>query len=92
MLAIDTLSDYEGIGYKDILSKTVDTVGNIVNVEKAKYHREGIYNAIKDACQDYSKSKKEANIIDKTGKKVTVRVSGLGLKEDWTLKAELRCV
>lgn len=58
-LAIDTLDDYEGISYKDILSKTVDTVGNIIPVEKAEYHREGIYNAIKDACSDYKKTVKD---------------------------------
>lgn len=63
-LAIDTLEDYEGISYKDILSKTVDTVGNIIPVEKAKYHREGIYNAVKDACSDYKKTGKDLEKIE----------------------------
>lgn len=53
LLAIDTLEDYSGIYSKDILSKTVDTIDKITEVEKAKYHREGIYNAVKDACEDF---------------------------------------
>ncbi len=52
-LALDTLSDYEGLNYKEILSGNVDSIGNILKVEKAKYHREGMFEAIKDACKDY---------------------------------------
>jgi len=35
-LALDTLSDYEGLDYREILSGNVDSIGNILKVEKAK--------------------------------------------------------
>ena len=56
MLALETLDDYEGLNYSDILKSNVDSLGKIRKVdERAKYHREGIFNAIKDACKDFEK-------------------------------------
>ena len=43
MLALETLDDYEGLNYSDILKSNVDRLGKIRKVdERAKYHREGI--------------------------------------------------
>lgn len=58
ILALDTLSDYEGLSFKDIINNDVNTIGVISNVEKAMYHREGIYKAVKDAALDYAKTLK----------------------------------
>ena len=56
MLALETLDDYEGLNYSDILKSNVDNLGKIRKVDdRAKYHREGIFNAIKDACKDFEK-------------------------------------
>lgn len=56
VLALDTLADYAGLFYRDILAKTVDTVGGISLVdERAMYHREGFYKAVQDATKDYAK-------------------------------------
>jgi len=56
MLALETLDDYEGLNYSDILKSNVDSLGKIRKVDdRAKYHREGIFNAIKDACKDFEK-------------------------------------
>ena len=56
MLALETLDDYEGLNYSDILKSNVDSLGKIRKVDdRAKYHREGIFNAIKDACKDFKK-------------------------------------
>ena len=56
MLALETLDDYEGINYSDILKSNVDSLGKIRKVDdRAKYHREGIFEAIKDACKDFEK-------------------------------------
>ena len=56
MLALETLDDYEGLNYSDILKSNVDSLGKIRKVdERAKYHREGIFEAIKDACKDFEK-------------------------------------
>ena len=56
MLALGTLDDYEGLNYSDILKSNVDSLGKIRKVDdRAKYHREGIFNAIKDACKDFEK-------------------------------------
>ena len=58
MLALETLDDYEGLNYSDILKSNVDSLGKIRKVDdRAKYHREGIFNAIKDACKDFEKEK-----------------------------------
>ena len=64
MLALETLDDYEGLNYSDILKSNVDSLGKIRKVDdRAKYHREGIFEAIKDACKDFEKEK-----ITKPGK------------------------
>ena len=56
MLALETLDDYEGLNYSDILKSNVDSLGKIRKVDdRAKYHREGIFEAIKDACKDFKK-------------------------------------
>ena len=56
MLALETLDDYEGLNYSDVLKSNVDSLGKIRKVDdRAKYHREGIFNAIKDACKDFEK-------------------------------------
>ncbi len=56
MLALETLDDYEGLNYSDILKSNVDSLGKIRKVDdRAKYHREGVFNAIKDACKDFEK-------------------------------------
>ncbi|BFL77037.1 leucine-rich repeat protein [Finegoldia magna] len=56
MLALETLDDYEDLNYSDILKSNVDSIGRIRKVdERAKYHREGVFNAIKDACKDFEK-------------------------------------
>ncbi|MFR4764009.1 MAG: leucine-rich repeat domain-containing protein, partial [Anaerococcus obesiensis] len=56
MLALETLDDYEGLNYSDILKSNVDSLGKIRKVDdRAKYHREGVFNAIKDACKDFKK-------------------------------------
>ena len=56
MLALETLDDYEGLNYSDILKSNVDSLGKIRKVDdRAKYHREGIFEAIKDACKDFEK-------------------------------------
>ena len=56
MLALETLDDYEGLNYSDILKSNVDSLGKIRKIDdRAKYHREGIFNAIKDACKDFEK-------------------------------------
>ena len=56
MLALETLDDYEGLNYSDILKSNVDRLGKIRKVDdRAKYHREGIFEAIKDACKDFKK-------------------------------------
>ena len=56
MLALETLGDYEGLNYSDILKSNVDSLGKIRKVDdRAKYHREGIFEAIKDACKDFEK-------------------------------------
>ena len=58
MLALETLDDYEGLNYSDILKSNVDSIGKIRKVdERAKYHREGMFKAIKDACKDFEKEK-----------------------------------
>ena len=65
MLALETLDDYEGLNYSDILKSNVDSLGKIRKVDdRAKYHREGIFEAIKDACKDFEKEN-----ITKPGKK-----------------------
>ncbi|KHD44346.1 leucine-rich repeat adhesin HupY/LrrG [Streptococcus hongkongensis] len=51
-LAIATLADYEGLSIQEILHKDLSQLPQIRLVEKAAYHREGIFLAIKDACQD----------------------------------------
>ena len=56
MLALETLDDYEGLNYSYILKSNVDSLGKIRKVDdRAKYHREGIFEAIKDACKDFEK-------------------------------------
>lgn len=55
VLALDTLDDYEGLSFEDIISNDVNSIGKILEVEKAIYHREGIYKAVKDAAMDYKK-------------------------------------
>ena len=56
MLALETLDDYEGLNYSDILKSNVDGLGKIRKIDdRAKYHREGIFEAIKDACKDFEK-------------------------------------
>ncbi|MCA5586988.1 leucine-rich repeat protein [Finegoldia magna] len=56
MLALETLDDYEGLNYSDILKSNVDSLGKIRKIDdRAKYHREGIFKAIKDACKDFEK-------------------------------------
>ena len=56
MLALETLDDYEGLNYSDILKSNVDSLGKIrKGDDRAKYHREGIFEAIKDACKDFKK-------------------------------------
>ena len=56
MLALETLDDYEGLNYSDILKSNVNSLGKIRKVDdRAKYHREGIFEAIKDACKDFEK-------------------------------------
>ena len=56
MLALETLDDYEGLNYSDILKSNVDSLGKIrKGDDRAKYHREGIFEAIKDACKDFEK-------------------------------------
>lgn len=63
-LALDTLCDYTGLYSKDILNNTVDSIGKIEKVEKAKYHVEGFYNAVKDACLDFKiDENKSCNVI-----------------------------
>ena len=63
-LALDTLCDYTGLYSKDILNNTVDSIGKITKVEKAKYHVEGFYNAVKDACLDFKiDENKSCNVI-----------------------------
>ena len=58
MLALETLDDYEGLNYSDILKSNVDSIEKIRKVdERAKYHREGMFKAIKDACKDFEKEK-----------------------------------
>ena len=65
MLALETLDDYEGLNYSYILKSNVDSLGKIRKVDdRAKYHREGIFEAIKDACKDFEKEN-----ITKPGKK-----------------------
>ena len=60
MLALETLDDYEGLNYSDILKSNVDSLGKIRKIDdRAKYHREGIFKAIKDACKDFEKDKPE---------------------------------
>ena len=60
MLALETLDDYEGLNYSDVLKSNVDSLGKIRKVDdRAKYHREGIFKAIKDACKDFEKDKPE---------------------------------
>ncbi|WP_294684523.1 leucine-rich repeat protein [uncultured Finegoldia sp.] len=74
MLALETLDDYEGLNYSDILKSNVDSLGKIrKGDDRAKYHREGIFEAIKDACKDFEKEN-----ITKPGKKNpgTTRVAG----------------
>lgn len=51
-LAIATLADYEGLSIQDILHKELSQLPQIRLVDKAAFHREGIFLAIKDACQD----------------------------------------
>ena len=56
MLALETLDDYEGLNYSDILKSNVDSLGKIrKGDDRARYHREGIFEAIKDACKDFEK-------------------------------------
>ncbi len=58
MLALETLDDYEGLNYSDILKSNADSLEKIRKVdERAKYHREGMFKAIKDACKDFEKEK-----------------------------------
>ena len=65
MLALETLDDYEGLNYSDILKSNVDSLGKIrKGDDRARYHREGIFEAIKDACKDFEKEN-----ITKPGKK-----------------------
>ncbi|MDU2545971.1 MAG: cell wall-binding repeat-containing protein, partial [Finegoldia magna] len=60
MLALETLDDYEGLNYSDVLKSNVDSLGKIRKVDdRAKYHREGIFKAIKDACKDFEKDNPE---------------------------------
>lgn len=67
VLALETLDDYEGLSFEEILSNDVNSIGKISTVEKAMYHREGIYNAIKDAVKDYKKE-----ISEKTSDKLDI--------------------
>ena len=77
MLALETLDDYEGLNYSDILKSNVDSLGKIRKVDdRAKYHREGIFEAIKDACKDFEKEN-----ITKPGKKNPTKPEKPG-KED----------
>ena len=79
MLALETLDDYEGLNYSDILKSNVDSLGKIRKVDdRAKYHREGIFEAIKDACKDFEKEN-----ITKPGKKNPAKPEQPG-KEDPT--------
>ncbi|MGT2932569.1 leucine-rich repeat adhesin HupY/LrrG [Streptococcus catagoni] len=69
-LAIATLADYEGFSIYDILAKNIGEFPTIRVVEKANAHRQGIFQAIKNACQDAAtyleKLKKEESIKQKT--------------------------
>lgn len=56
VLALDTLDDYEGLSYEDIISNDVNSIGKISEIEKAMYHRAGIYKAVQDAAKDYKNS------------------------------------
>ena len=79
MLALETLDDYEGLNYSDILKSNVDSLGKIRKVDdRAKYHREGIFEAIKDACKDFEKEN-----ITKPGKENPAKPEKPG-KEDPT--------
>ena len=79
MLALETLDDYEGLNYSDILKSNVDGLGKIRKVDdRAKYHREGIFEAIKDACKDFEKEN-----ITKPGKENPTKPEKPG-KEDPT--------
>ena len=79
MLALETLDDYEGLNYSDILKSNVDSLGKIRKVDdRAKYHREGIFEAIKDACKDFEKEN-----ITKPGKENPTKPEKPG-KEDPT--------
>ncbi|EGS35054.1 putative cell wall binding repeat 2 [Finegoldia magna SY403409CC001050417] len=79
MLALETLDDYEGLNYSDILKSNVDSLGKIRKVDdRAKYHREGIFEAIKDACKDFEKEN-----ITKPGKENPTKPEQPG-KEDPT--------
>ncbi|MSB17295.1 leucine-rich repeat protein [Finegoldia magna] len=77
MLALETLDDYEGLNYSDILKSNVDSLGKIRKVDdRAKYHREGIFETIKDACKDFKKEN-----ITKPGKEDPAKPEKPG-KED----------
>lgn len=65
VLALETLDDYEGLSFEEIISNDVNSIGKITVVEKAMYHREGIYNAVKDSAIDYKKQIKDSNTDDK---------------------------
>ena len=78
MLALETLDDYEGLNYSEILKNDVNSIAKIrKGDDRAKYHREGIYNAIKDACKDFEKENKTSTPIPSVPGTVTPSVPNL---------------
>ncbi|EGJ27972.1 leucine-rich repeat adhesin HupY/LrrG [Streptococcus porcinus] len=51
-LAIETLTDYEGLNIKDILESNLDQLKSIRQVPLASHHRVGIFQAIRNAASD----------------------------------------
>ncbi|HEN6550691.1 TPA: leucine-rich repeat domain-containing protein [Streptococcus agalactiae] len=51
-LAVATLADYEGLYIKDILNSSLDKIKAIRQIPLAKYHRLGIFQAIRNAAAE----------------------------------------
>lgn len=81
-LAIATLPDYEGLSIQDILHKNLSQLSQIRPVDKAAYHREGIFFAIKDACQDALK------VLDDNAAKVSQKEQAPSEKKESSVKQQ----
>ncbi|MGT2828476.1 leucine-rich repeat protein [Streptococcus hillyeri] len=52
-LAVATLQDYEGLSVEEIRTKELADMTQIRDVPKASYHRQAIFEAVKDAVKDW---------------------------------------